>query len=174
MVEKQESDIIVNKVADSGLITIDLADFLASKEIVFFDIAPWLFRGAILKEQEFREHVKTFDWSQFMNKNIAFGCTNDAIIPVWAYMLLSVAASPFANKFIFGSVDQLKSQLILDGIADLKTSEFTDKRIIVKGCGDIEIPTDAYVQITAKLLPFVKSIMYGEACSNVPVWKKKS
>lgn len=173
MSEDVHIDPIVNKVAESGLITLNLEDYYASGERIAFDIKDWLFKEQILKEKDFREHIKTHDWSQYSGKNIAFFCSTDAIIPTWAYMLLGIAVEPFANRYVFGTLETLETVLFQDALSKIKPEEYKDIRVIIKGCGDIPIPVNAYVEITHKLLPFAKSIMYGEACSNVPLWKKR-
>lgn len=165
---------IENKVANSGLITLNLEDYYHSGERILFDIKPWLFRELILKEQEYRQYVKEHDWSQYTGKNVAFTCTSDAIIPTWAYMLLAVNIEPFANKYVFGDLQTLETTLFMDAFNKIDFTTFKDKRIIVKGCGDIPIPVSAYVEITHRLAAVAKSIMYGEACSNVPIWKSKA
>lgn len=170
-----ESEIkpIENRVANSGLITIDLETYYHPGERLLFDIKPWLFREAILKEKDFRERVKQHNWSQYTGKNIAFTCSADAIIPTWAYMLLAVAAEPFANRYVFGNLQTLEWALFTDALNKINLEALQDARVIVKGCGEIPVPVSAYVEITHKLAPYVKSIMYGEACSNVPLMKKK-
>ena len=164
---------IRNKVAESGLVTINLEEYLHPGERILFDIKPWLFREMILKEKEFRLSVAQHDWSPYTGKNLAFTCSSDAIVPTWAYMLLAIAAEPFANRYVFGSLDTLETALIQDALNKLDLQELEGKRVIVKGCGDREISPGTYVEITHRLLPYVKSIMYGEACSNVPLYKKK-
>ncbi len=164
---------IENKVANSGLITLNLEDYFHKGERVLLDIKDWLFRELLLKEKDFREHVKNHDWSQYTGKNIAFTCSADAIIPTWAYMLLAVNIEPFANRYVFGDLTSLETVLYQDALAKIDFASFTDMRVIVKGCSDVPVPVSAYVEITHKLSPHVKSIMYGEACSNVPIWKKR-
>jgi hypothetical protein len=127
----------------------------------------------ILKEKDFRYFVKNHDWSQYQNQNIAFYCSTDAIVPTWAYMLLASAVQPYANKYVFGNLEQLETALYNDAIAQLNPADYTDKRIILKGCSQNELPIAAYVAMSNKLLPVVKSLMYGEACSNVPIYKKR-
>lgn len=166
-------DLIENKVAASGLITIDLADFSPKFPIVEIDIKPWLFRELILQEKAFREHVKTHDWSVYQDKIVAFTCSSDAIIPVWAYMLLGVSVQPFAKRFFFGSSQHVIDILFCEAISKIDFEAYRDARVILKGCGETPISENAYVTFTAGLLPVVKSIMYGEACSNVPVFKRK-
>lgn len=169
-----QPELIENRVANSGLVTINLEDYFHQGERVLLDIKPWLFREMILKEKEFREHVKQHNWEQYAGKNIAFTCTTDAIVPTWAYMLLAVAAEPFANRYVFGDLQMLETTLFQDALNKIDLNELKDARVIVKGCSDVPVPISAYVEITHKLSPYVKSIMYGEACSNVPVWKKRS
>jgi hypothetical protein len=164
---------IENKIADSGLITLNLEDYYHPGEKVAFDIKDWLFREMILKEKEFRDHVKSHDWSQYAGKNIAFFCSTDAIIPTWSYMLLAIAVEPFAHRYVFGNLDTLETVLFNEALTKLDAPSFEGARIIVKGCGELPVPVNAYVEITHLLLPYAKSIMYGEACSNVPLWKKK-
>jgi hypothetical protein len=168
-----ELDLIENKVANSGLITIDLETLRHAGKRVLFDIKDWLFREMILKEKDFRYFVKNHDWSQYQNQNIAFYCSTDAIVPTWAYMLLASAVQPYANKYVFGNLEQLETALYNDAIAQLNPADYTDKRIILKGCSQNELPIAAYVAMSNKLLPVVKSLMYGEACSNVPIYKKR-
>ncbi len=168
-----EVDLIENKVANSGLITIDLETLRHAGKRVLFDIKDWLFREMILKEKDFRDFVKNHDWSQYQNQNIAFYCSTDAIVPTWAYMLLASAVQPYANKYVFGNLEQLEIALYNDAIAQLNPADYTDKRIILKGCSQNELPIAAYVAMSNKLLPVVKSLMYGEACSNVPIYKKR-
>lgn len=166
-------ELIENKVANSGLITLNLEELFNPIESVVLDIEPWLFRGLILKEKEFRDHVKSHDWLQYQDKFVLFECSSDAIVPTWAYMLLSIAVHPFAKRYFFGSAQDLNVLLYQEAIDKIDSSQYQDARVIVKGCSDIPVPVNAYVAITAKLLPVAKSIMYGEACSNVPIYKKK-
>lgn len=162
---------IVNKVANSGIVTINLEDFITPGLRVLFDIKPLLFHELILKEKDFREFIKTNDWSIYKDKLVALTCSADAIVPTWAYMLLTLALEPYAKKVIFGSLNDLENILFSERLSELDASQFKDARIVVKGCGDKPLPTNAYVQITSSLKPFVKSIMYGEPCSTVPLYK---
>jgi hypothetical protein len=156
-------DILENKVASSGLITLNLEDFADNTPKIELDIKPWLFREMILREKDFREFVKAHDWSQYQ----------DQIVPTWAYMLLSVSVQPYAKRYFFGSTQMADELLFHEALHATDFSVYQDVRVIVKGCGERPIPVNAYVEITAALLPFAKSIMYGEACSNVPVFKRK-
>lgn len=166
-------DLLVNKVAESGIITLNLEDFIpAADTIAVFDIKPFLFREMILREKDFREALKIHDWSQYDDKHVAVTCTTDAIIPMWAYMLIAASLQQAASVFS-GDAQQLTERLILKGIEDLDAAPYNDKRVVIKGCGDKVMPDGAYVAVTAKLKPVVKSLMYGEPCSTVPVYKKK-
>ena len=167
------SDVIVNKVAESGLITIDLEDYYPKEEIVVFDLKPYLFMELILKEKEFRSSLQNVDWTQYIDKIVAVTCTADAIIPVWAYMLVTSSLQPFAKEIIFGEREEALKQSFLKNIRAINVNDYDDKRIVIKGCGDKSIGEFAYLEITKLLRPLVKSIMYGEPCSTVPVYKKK-
>lgn len=167
------AETIVNKIAESGLITLDLEEYYPKEEIVVFDLKDYLFMGLILKEKDFRAALQNHDWTQYQNKNVALTCAADAIIPMWAYMLVTSYLQPFANEIIFGNKEAAISTIILKNLSKIKGEAFADKRVVVKGCGDVQIPESAYVEITNKLRPFVKSIMYGEPCSTVPIYKKK-
>lgn len=169
----QNTEPIENRVANSGLITLNLEEYFHSGERVEVDIKPWLFHGMILKEKEFREAVKQHDWSQYENKNVAFICSADAIVPTWAYMLLAVNIEPYAHRYVFGNVQLLNDVLYQDALGRIDFESFRDARMIIKGCSDVPVPVSAYVEIAHRLMPFAKSIMYGEACSNVPIWKRK-
>jgi len=164
---------IVNRVEASGLMTLDLENFYHPGERILFDIKDQLFHGLMLKEKDFRQFVSTFNWQQFQGKNMAFFCSTEAIVPTWAYMLLGIAVDPFVNRYVFGDMDVLNQTLFYDALQKINAAEYKDKRVIVKGCSHIQIPVQAYMEITHILLPYVKSIMYGEACSNVPLFKKK-
>ncbi len=168
------SDIILNKVAESGLITLDLKMFYLQEAIMVFDLKNYLFRGLIIKEKEFREALKNIDWQQYANTNVAVTCSADAIIPVWAYMLVATYLKPLAKNIILGNEKKLIETILLQNISAINIDEYKNKRIVIKGCGDLPIPESAYLHVTAVLLPHVKSIMYGEPCSTVPVYKKKN
>lgn len=167
------SDVIVNKVAESGLITLDLEQYYPKGEIVVFDLKDYLFMGLILKEKDFRAALQQLDWSQYKDKNVAVLCSVDAVIPVWAYMLVASYLQPVARELVFGDADELRKQVLLKNIRQIDMSEFTDKRVVVKGCGEVPIGDYAYMEITQRLRPVAKSIMYGEPCSTVPIYKKK-
>ena len=165
-------DVIVNKVAESGLITIDLEEYYPKEETMVFDLKDHLFMGLILKEKDYREALKSLDWSVYQNKNVAITCSADAVIPVWAYMLTATYLQPVAKDVVFGNEDFLHRTIFLNNLSKINTSEFADKRVVIKGCGDKSISETAYVEITKLLRPVVKSIMYGEPCSTVPIYKK--
>jgi len=167
------SDTIINKVAESGLITLDLETLYPRDEIIGFDLKDYLFMGLILKEKDFRESLASTDWSIYAGKNVAIYCSADAIIPLWAYMLLSSYLQPFARTVFSGSPEECKKQEFIQNIRSIDASLYEDKRVVVKGCGDMEIGEYAFVEITNKLRPVVKALMYGEPCSTVPVYKKK-
>lgn len=162
---------IINKVANSGLITIDLEEFYPKGERVLVDIKQWLFQDLILKEKDFREYIKAHNWQQYQDKYVAITCTSDAIIPTWAYMLVSLALQPFAKQTVFGNLETLETILFTDVLNKLDLSIYKDQRIVIKGCGKLPIPKNAYTDITFRLKPIVKSIMYGEPCSTVPLYK---
>jgi hypothetical protein len=163
---------IVNKVAESGIITLDLADYFPKEEFAGFDLKPFLFREMILREKDYRAALQAFDWSQYQGKQVAVYCSADAIIPMWAYMLLSSYLEQVATDIYFGTEEEMKKHAILKNLAALDASEYNDKRVVIKGCGDVAIPEYAYVEITKRLRPYVKSLMYGEPCSTVPIYKK--
>lgn len=163
---------IVNKVAKSGLITFNLEEHLP-KKVEALDLEPFLFQGLILKEKDFRNSLKEYDWTQFESKDVALFCSVDAIIPHWAYMLLTSYLIDVAGSVNMGTPEEITKLLFLDNIKSLNIDSFADQRIIIKGCGEKEVDTFAYVEITRRLLPIAKSIMYGEPCSTVPIYKKK-
>ena len=167
------SEIISNKVAESGLITLNLENYYPKGETALFDLKAFLFMGLILKEKDFREALKQQDWEKYRNKNVAIACTADAIIPVWAYMLVTTYLQPVAKETIVGDEKEIYKTVFLKNISSIHEAEFADKRIVLKGCGETPIDDFAYAEATRKLLPVAKSIMYGEPCSTVPVYKKK-
>lgn len=167
------SEEFVNKVAESGLISFDLEEFYPKGEIKTFDLKEYLFMGLILKEKDFRAALLTTDWEQYNQAFVAITCSADAVIPMWAYMLVASYLQPIAADIVFGDEKKLISTILLKNLARVKGEEYLDKRVVIKGCGEVAIPETAYVEITSKLRPFVKSIMYGEPCSTVPIYKKK-
>lgn len=164
---------IINKVAQSALVSYDLASLYAPGQRVIFDIKDNLFHGLMLKEKDFREFIKTNDWESYQNKNVAIICSSDAIVPTWAYMLLATKLNPYVNHLVFGNLEQLEIELYNIAIQNLDIETFRDQKIVIKGCGDIFVPVAAFVAFTAKITPVAKSIMYGEPCSTVPLFKRK-
>jgi hypothetical protein len=163
---------LVNKVAESGIITINLEEYLP-KNVMVFDLKSFLFMELILKEKDFRASLLAHDWNAYEGKDVVLTCSTDAIIPVWAYMLVSSYLQPMAKSLVVGKEEESKQHLLIQNIEALDVSEYTDKRVVIKGCGEIPIPESAYAAITFKLKPVVKSLMYGEPCSTVPIFKKK-
>jgi len=162
----------VNKVAESGIITLNLEDFYPKEPVLVFDMKDYLFMGLILKEKDFRESLKQLDTTIYEQKIVALTCTADAVIPMWAYMLVASLIQPVAKELIFASPEEAVQQLLRKNISNINTKAYVDERVVVKGCGDLHITEAAYVEITKKLRPVAKSIMYGEPCSTVPVFKK--
>lgn len=164
---------IINKVANSSLVSLNLEDFYPIGERVVYDIKENLFHGLMLREKDFREFIKTFDWSIYQDKNVAIICSADAIVPTWAYMLLANRMKPYANEIVFGDLNTLEAIMFSKALAKIDPLVYANERVVVKGCGEIDIPVSAYVEITNLLTPVVKSIMFGEPCSTVPVYKRK-
>lgn len=167
------AEVIVNKVAESGLISFDLENYYPKENRKVFDLKDHLFMGLILKEKDFRAALLQIDWNTYKDAYVAITCSADAIIPMWAYMLVASYLEPVAKMVVFGSEQDLINQVLLKNIDNIDNTEYTDQRIVVKGCGDLAIPEAAYVAITKKLRPVAKSIMYGEPCSTVPIFKKR-
>lgn len=167
-----EKDVILNRVANSPLVTFDLEEFYHLGERVLLDIADQLYEGLILREKDFRAWVKETDWSVYEGKNVAVRCSVDAIIPTWAYMLLTTKISPFAHTVVFGTLEDLEKAIYQNAISSVDIEKFRDKKVVIKGCGKYQVPESAYVEITRLLTPVASSIMYGEACSTVPLYKK--
>lgn len=163
---------IINKVAQSGLITIDLETFYPPGERILFDIKNLLFQELILKEKDFREFIKNEDWSKYKDKYVALICSADAIVPIWAYMLLATQLEPFAKKVVFGDLETLETIVYNEIFSKLNINDYKDARVIIKGCGHLPVPKAAYVELTRLLRPVAKSIMYGEPCSTVPLYKR--
>lgn len=166
------SEVIVNKVAESALQTIDLEVWIPKEETVLFDLKDFLFMGLIIKEKEFRTSLQQTDTSVYQDKVVLISCSADAIIPMWAYMLVAALLQPVAKELFLGSAEEWKKQKLMLAIAALDTTVYKDQRVVVKGCGDEPIPEAAYLEITNKLRPVAKSIMYGEPCSTVPIFKQ--
>lgn len=163
---------IINRVSTSSLITLDLEDFYPEGNRIVFDIKDWLLEGFVLREKLFREEAANHDWNQYKDSYVALTCSTDAIIPAWAYMLLATHLQPYAKKVITGSLENLETVLYTQIIDKLEVTPFIDKPVIVKGCSNKPVPQNAYLLLIEKLQPVVKSLMYGEACSSVPLYKK--
>ena len=163
---------IVNRVANSQLKTIDLEEFYPQGTRTTIDIKNWLFQELILKETEFREHLKNHDWAQYKNHFVVLTCSSDAIIPSWAFMLITTYLAPFSKKVVVGNLTTLETSIFHDVIANFNIEEYINKPIIIKGCANKPIPETAYIQLIEKLQPIAKSIMFGEACSTVPLFKR--
>ena len=164
---------IINRVAQSKLVTFDLEELYPEGERVVFDIKDWLFEELILREKEFREHVENHDWKQYANVYLALHCSVDAIVPGWAYLLLASKATPYAKKVVVGQLEDLETAIFQDALRDLDVSTFMDKPVIIKGCSKKPVPQNAYLMAIEKIQPVAKSILYGEACSSVPLYKRK-
>lgn len=167
-------EIIVNKVSQSSLETIDLEKFYPEGETIVFDMKDYLFMELILKEKDYRESLKKKDWSVYENKNVSIICSADAIIPLWAYMLAVSYLQPVAKDVVVGNESFMHEVLYLKNLGKINAKDFEGKRVVIKGCGEKEIPASVYAEITKILLPVVQSIMYGEPCSTVPVFKKRN
>ena len=166
------TDGIVNRVASSALVTFDLEQYHQPGERVSLDISDQLFQGLIIREKDFREYVKTNDWRVYENKYVAVHCSADAIIPTWAYMLLAVALEPYAKRVVFGKLEDLERTLYAEVLAGVDWSEFKDAKVVVKGCSKVDVPLSAYVEATFRLRSVAASLMFGEPCSTVPVFKR--
>ena len=167
------SEVIINKVSDSALFTLNLEDFYPTDDIAIFDLKDYLFMGLILKEKDFREALKNLDTTKYNNKIVAVTCSADAIIPIWAYMLVASYLQPTASELFFGTIEETKNEQLIKNIKALPVADFIDKRVVIKGCGELPIGEAAYMEATKLLRPVAKSIMYGEPCSTVPIYKKK-
>lgn len=164
---------IINRVANSVLQVFDLEDYYPEGERMGVDISGWLWEGFVLREKEFRDALKNHDWEQYNGKYIALYCSTDAIVPAWAYMLITTYLQPVAKKIVQGKVEEINIQLYQDIINSLDVTEYEGKPVIIKGCSRKPVPQEAYVMATQKLMPVAKSIMFGEACSSVPLFKKR-
>lgn len=165
---------IINRVANSKLVTFDLEDLYPKGERILFDISKWLMEGIVLREKDFRNEADNHDWTQYTNCYVALHCSTDAIVPGWAYLLLSLHLAPYAAKVTVGSLQELESVLFAEILKDLDVSEYEDKPVIIKGCAHKPIPENAYVLLAKKLHPVARSIMYGEACSSVPLHRRRN
>jgi hypothetical protein len=164
----------VNKVSESGIISLNLEDYYPKEtEIALFDMKDYLFMGLILKEKDFRENLKALDLTIYKDKIVAVTCSADAVIPMWAYMLVASNLQPVAKEVAFGTMEEVKKTTLLKNITQLPVDDYQEKRVVIKGCGEIPVGEAAYLLATSILRPVVKSIMYGEPCSTVPIYKKK-
>ena len=163
---------IVNRVAESKLITFDLQEFYPNGERVFFDISEWLEKGLVLKEKKFRDRAKGHAWGEYKGKYVAIDCSTDAIVPAWAPLLIASYLNSFAKEVVFGDLEMLENHIFKGIIDDLNLDLYRDKPIIIKGCSEKEIPENVFIQLLARFQKVAKSIFYGEACSSVPIWKK--
>lgn len=164
---------IINRVAQSQLVTFDLEDYYPKGERKVLDVSEWLYEGIILREKEFRVYVDAYDWSMYQDVYVALTCSSDAIIPGWAFMLVASRLAPYAKKVVVGNLVDLETSLFQTIIENLDVSEFADKPIIIKGCSHKPVPENAYIMAMMKIQEVAKSVMYGEACSSVPLFKKK-
>ena len=167
------ADTIVNRIAESALITFDLEDLYQIGERKSIDLSQWLYEGLILKEKEYRAHLNAHEWSSYQDQFISLHCSTEAILPAWAFLLLTTYLQPFARKVVIGSIQDLEVQLFSEEIQLLDVTPFKDKPVIIKGCSDKTVPQDAYAKLITKLQPVVKSLFFGEACSSVPLYKRK-
>lgn len=168
------NDQLRNRVAESALITVNPEDYYPKGETAVFDLKDYLFMGMIIKEKEFREALKNADWEQYRNKNVAVTCTADAIIPMWAYMLATSYLQPVAKDIVVGNEKDLHKTLFIKNLLQINPDDFSDKKVVIKGCGETPIEEFVYAEITKLLRPVAQSIMYGEPCSTVPVYKKQT
>jgi hypothetical protein len=164
---------IVNRIEKSKLITVDLADYYPKGKRLTIDVSQWLFNDLVLKEKEFRTALENYNWAQYKEEYVALICTSEAIIPSWAYLLITVKLKPYAKKIVVGSLSLLDSIIFHETMLNIKLDQFKNKPIIIKGCSDKNIPESAPVWLLERLLPIAKSVMFGEACSSVPLYKSK-
>lgn len=167
------SEEIVNRVSQSKLVTFDLEDFYPSGNRIQLDIKDWLYEGVILREKEFREHLDNHDWSLYKDSYVAMTCSTDAIVPGWAFMLVATKLKPYVKLVVQGSLEDLETALYSEIIRQMDFEEYKDKPVIVKGCSHKPVPANAYIFLTQKLQDVARSVMYGEACSSVPLYKRK-
>ena len=168
----ESQDQIINRVTGSALVTFDLEEYYQPGERVLIDIKSWLFQELIVKEKDFRDFVRNHDWSQYQNKFVAVTCSADAIVPHWAYMLVTIAAEPFAKHLVFGTLEALEVDIFRKALATVEWSQFKDAKVVVKGCSKVSVPTAIYIDVTRELRPLAASLMFGEPCSTVPLYKR--
>ena len=164
-------DEIVNRVANSSLVTFDLEQLHVPGDRAVYDIKDHLFQGLILREKDFREHVKNYSWSDYQDKLVSIVCTADAVVPTWAYMLLAVALKPYARRVFFGTLEEMEKELFHEKLSSIDWEQYRDVKVVVKGCSDVHVPVSAYVETTSQLASVAASVMYGEPCSTVPIFK---
>lgn len=164
---------IINRVAQSQLVTFDLEDYYPKGERKVLDVSEWLYEGIILREKEFRAHVDAHDWSNYQDAYVALHCSSDAIIPGWAFMLVASRLAPYVKRVVVGNLVDLETSLFQTILENLDVSEFSNKPVIIKGCSRKPVPENAYIMAMVKIQEVAKSVMYGEACSSVPLFKKK-
>ena len=164
---------IVNRVEASGIITLDLEELIPDRTRSYIDIKDQLFKGLILREKDFRSLVKQHDWSQYNNHDVAVYCSADAVVPKWAYMLIATAISPITSSIYFTQPDNLSAMIAERAVSKIDTLQYSDSMVVIKGCGNRDISNHAYVMLTSKLTSVAKSVMFGEPCSTVPVYKKR-
>jgi hypothetical protein len=169
----EAEDQIVNRVSSSSLVTFDLETFYTPGDRVLLDIKDQLFQGMILREKEFRNYIKEKDWGQYSGKHVAITCSADAIVPTWAYMLLAIALQPYAATIVFGSLEELEIELFRRNLSRVRWEDYNGSKVVIKGCSKVDVPVALYVDVTNRLKPFAASLMYGEPCSTVPLYKKK-
>jgi len=166
---------LINKVAESGLQLIDLEDFVPDEtEIAIIDLHDYLYKGLILREKEFRDALKSIDWAVFEGQYVSIYCSTDALIPQWAFMLVVKYLFPVAREIFFGDKNSLINNIVLNKIDRININDYNEVKVIIKGCGKFQLSSEVYVAVTRHLLPAVHSIMFGEPCSTVPVYKKKN
>jgi len=166
-------DPIINKVANSPLVTIDLEDYKKEGSRIFIDVSQWLEDGFLLREKPFRDLLKKHEWTKYKDHYVALDCTSEAVLPAWATLLITSYLTPYAKKIILGSLKDLEKQLFSNAISELDLKVFENKPLMIKGCSDPTIPESAYIELVQRLQTVAKSLFYGEACSSVPLWKAK-
>ena len=165
---------IINRVANSSLVTFDLETLYVRGERVTYDIKDHLFQGLILREKDFRDHIKAHNWSGYQDKFVNIVCTADAIVPTWAYMLLAVALKPYAKRIFFGASEEMEKEIFHEGLSAVDWEQYRNAKVVVKGCSDLQVPVSAYVEATSRLASVASSVMYGEPCSTVPIFKART
>ena len=168
-----ESEQIINKVANSALVTFDLEDLFEPGERILLDIKDQLYEGLLLREKPFREFIKSHDWSRYQDKFVAIVCSTEAIVPTWAYMLMAIALKPFVKRVVFGSLTDLEIENYRVALNQIQWSSYKDAKVVVKGCSKVDVPVAVYVDVADRLTPYASSIMFGEPCSTVPLFKKR-